>query len=140
MFEKLVKNAIVEYTLRDKTVGKDKVIGIDRDGTILFEELGYRYRSGQEFHDHLSKKDIISVDIIGGVPEKPEPTEIDLYKKALNFTLKTLKEYDVDVKAEVDAILSAKKVKKSQKSKDDNNENNSIKETGNSPKTGTAEK
>lgn len=61
MLETLKPGDIVEMTLRDKSTVTDTVVSKDRDSTTMFKNLGYRYVSGMEFHDHPSKGDIVKI-------------------------------------------------------------------------------
>lgn len=137
MLERLKPTDSVEITLRDKTVVHDVVVSMDRDGTTRFKELGYRYRSGMEYHDYPSKKDIVDIKVIGAenVTEDETVTDDELGKlKAENAELKEKIEalqLELDAaradkpvgKAEPEAEKPAPKTKKDKAEKGKNDEN-----------------
>lgn len=92
MLSQLKINDDVEITLRDKSTAADHVERIERDGSVKFTKIGFRYRSGMEFHDHPSKKDIVEIKVTGasGRPDDEtgpqEITDIEELKR-VNATL-----------------------------------------------------
>lgn len=160
MLSKLNINDDVEITLRDKSTIKDHVEGRDRDGTIKFRSLGYRYRSGMEFHDHLSKKDIVAITVIGGSSAEPNDpnmpelvTDDELVKECNRLTeenaelKKTIADLEFEIKA-LKANQSKKTTKQASKkttkqvdaTEDEGtrDENQPAEQTGNSEKIGTS--
>lgn len=166
MLSQLHEHDDVEITLRDKSTARDHVVSIDRDGTVKFKNLGYRYRSGMEFHDHPSKKDIVEIKATGvsNEPNDPDMPELvsddELVKECNRLTAENakLKEKIADLEFEIKALKAntpKKTTKKSKKTdnvataKDtgtedtkeegETNENTAAGETGNSPEEGAAQ-
>lgn len=156
MLSKLKKHDDVEITLRDKSTAQDHVVGIDRDGTVNFKKLGYRYRSGMEFHDHPSKKDIVEIKVIGASSEEDAPkvpelvSDDELVKECNRLTSENakLKEKIAKLQETLKSKQQKKAPKATVKAVADNNtttdegkadENTTTGETGNSEDTETAE-
>lgn len=159
MFENLHVNDDVKLTLRDKTVAQDRVVSIDRDGTVRFEKLGYRYRSGMEFHDHLSKLDVVEIEVVGASSKQPDDEggepQLDVAATMEHYAHvcaenAELKKKIADLEFEIEALRDDKPAgpaepekterdsPKADKETGKENENKPTGETGNSSETGTA--